>query len=255
MNVSRFVMLAVPLGVVLVYFVMQSLTWGEASNRDMIARGELMEEIKKRSFASLYDTIEQGFPDAYAEHEKKIEEIALDTELSRFEFGAELIEESDEFIAELRADNAGFLATAGRGPLLDIQRALLAILKDLEQTPDLCVAIARDGMDSLDRFELGRINPDLYGRWLLENVKAIIAGRDEPEAFEPPSERDWRVFLQSWRDDTDGVSASVQAYLSADASDPLMYCQGAEAFTRRLIADTTPSGLRILVDYSSKFTR
>ena len=39
MNVARVVMIAVPLGIVLIYFVMQSLTVGEAAHRDLVEDG------------------------------------------------------------------------------------------------------------------------------------------------------------------------------------------------------------------------
>lgn len=248
-------MIAIPLGVVLIYFIMQSLTVDEAAHRNLVADGQLMADIRKRSFPKLYDTIEANFPEAYAEHVNEIEDIALDTDLSQFELATELMAESDSFVANLRLDNARFLASAGRDQLLDVQRAQLAILKDLSTSPDLCVKVAKDGLGALTRSELGRIDRNLHGRWLVAQVAALAAGRNSPETFEPPTEHDWRIFLRGWRDEEGETTPQMQAYLTADVSDPTLYCEGAVAFARRLIADTTPSGLRILADYSGSTAR
>lgn len=250
MNIARFVMIAVPVGVVIIYLLMQSLTVGESPTRELVARGELMGEIEKRSFAGIYDAIQKGFPEEYAIHVKEIEEIALDTDLTTFELGPELMAESDAFVEALRRENARHLPMAGRDPLLNILRAHLAILKEQQETPELCVRVARDGLDTLDRFEIARIEPKLRGRWVLATIEALIAGRDAPETFLPPTDNDWGQFLRGWRDEEGGMTPSMEAYLLGDATDPALYCEGAIAFTRRLIADTTPSGLRILVDYT-----
>lgn len=52
-NIARFVMVAVPLGVALTYFIMQSLTVDEAEHRDLVEDGKLMHDIRKTSFAGL----------------------------------------------------------------------------------------------------------------------------------------------------------------------------------------------------------
>lgn len=252
MNIGRLVMIAVPVGVVIIYLVMQSLTIDESPTRELVARGELMGQIEKRSFTGLYEAIEKGFPEDYAGHVKEIQEIALDTDLTAFELGPELMAESDEFVATLRKRNAEFLSLAGREPLLAILRAHLAILKEKQDTPEFCVRVARDGLDALDRFEVTRIEPALHGRWVLATIEAMIAGRDAPETFQPPSDNDWGVFLRGWRDAEGGMTPAMQAYLLGNAEEAALYCEGAIGFTRRLIADTTPSGLRILVDYTGK---
>jgi len=47
----------------------------------------------------------------------------------------------------------------------------------------------------------------------------------------------------------------MEAYLSMQEVAPERYCDGAVSFTRRLIADTIPSGLRILADYTGSLSR
>lgn len=255
MNIARFVMIAVPLGVVLIYFVMQSLTVDEAAHRDLVEDGKLMEDVRKRSFPGLYEAIEAGFPEEYDKHVDEIEEIALDTDVSRYDLGPELLAESDAFVAELRAENAVHIRNAGRDPLLEIQRAQLALLKGLSETQKLCVAVAKSGLSELSRVELSRIEPDLHGRWLTAQFAAMATGRDKPETFEKPSEEDWRVFLKGWRDAEGETTPAMQAYLWSNEEDPGLYCEGAIGFARRLIADTTPSGLRILADYTASLAR
>ncbi len=252
MNVARFVVMAVPAGVVVTYFVMQSLTVGESPHRELVTSGELMEEVSRRSFAGLYDAIETGFPEAYADHADEIREIALDTDVASYDLGPELIAESDAFVAQLREENAQYLPLAGRTAMLDIQRAQVALLKDLAGTPDLCVKVAQDGLDALDRYELRQIKRDLHGRWLVAQVDAMAAGRAAPEEFRPPTDADWGVFLRGWRDAEGAMTPAMEAYLSSDLSDAALYCEGALGFSRRLIADTTPSGLRILADYTGR---
>ncbi len=255
MNIARFVMIAVPLGVVLIYFVMQSLTVGEAAHRDLVEDGKLMEDIRKRSFPGLYEAIEAGFPENYAEHVEEIEEIALDTDVAQHDLGPKLTAESDAFVAELRAENAVHVRNAGRDPLLEIQRAQLALLKGLSETPELCLAVAKYGLSKLSRVELSRVEPDLHGRWLTAQFAAMATGRDMPETFEKPSEEDWRIFLKGWRDAGGETTPAMQAYLWSNEEDPGLYCEGAIGFARRLIADTTPSGLRILADYTASLAR
>lgn len=52
-NIALFVMVAVPLGVALTYFIMQSLTVDEAEHRDLVEDGKLMHDIRKTSFPGL----------------------------------------------------------------------------------------------------------------------------------------------------------------------------------------------------------
>lgn len=255
MNVARVVMIAVPLGIVLIYFVMQSLTVGEAAHRDLVEDGKLMEDIRKRQLPGLYDVIETGFPDEYAEHVDGIEEIALDTDVARHDLGPELMAESDSFVAALRAENAEHVRNAGRDPLLEIQRAQLVLLKGLSGSPELCLSVAKGGLSRLSRVELSQIEPDVHGRWLTAQFKAMAVGRDAPETFEKPSENDWRIFLQGWREAEGEMTPAMEAYLWSNEEDPGLYCEGAIGFARRLIADTTPSGLRILADYTASLAR
>ncbi len=255
MNIARFVMVAVPLGVVLIYFIMQSLTVGEAAHRDLVQDGKLMQDVRKRSFPGLYDAIEAGFPIAYSEHVEDIEEIALDTDVARHDLGPALMAESDAFVAELRGENAQYISLAGRGPLLEIQRAQLALLKDLAGSPELCGRVAKGGLTYLDRAGLGQVDRHLHGRWLTALVTAMAAGRDAPEEFGPPSADDWYIFLRDWREEDGTTGPEVEAYLSSQKVDPELFCTGAVTFTRRLIADTSPSGLRILADYTGSLAR
>jgi len=255
MDIRRLVIIAVPVGIVLAYLVMQSLTVGEAPNRNIVARGEFLEEVKKRSFDGLYDQIEAGFPEAYAKHVQDINQIALDTELSRFELGQEVIEESEEFIFELRSDNLQYLATAGRAKMLEVQRAKLAVLKSIQAQPEFCASVARDGLHNLDRFDLGKIDRAAYGRWVNAVFAAIIKGRDTPEPFDAPSRADWRVFLSEWVKAEGEQTPNMQAFVKRDDSDPELFCQGMMDFTRQLIADSTPAGLRVLVDYTANLVR
>ncbi|MGK7654306.1 hypothetical protein ACSQ76_18435 [Roseovarius sp. B08] len=138
---------------------------------------------------------------------------------------------------------------------MEIQRAQLALLKGLTDAPDLCIRVAKGGLGRLDRVELSRIEPDLHGRWLTAQFAAMAAGRDMPESFEKPSEADWRIFLQGWREAEGETTPAMQAYLWSDEEDPGLYCEGAIGFARPLIADATPSGLRILADYTASLVR
>jgi len=53
MNIARFVVVAVPLGVALTYFIMQFLTVDEVEHRDLVEDGKLMQDIRKTSFPGL----------------------------------------------------------------------------------------------------------------------------------------------------------------------------------------------------------
>ncbi|WP_103763239.1 hypothetical protein [Roseovarius confluentis] len=119
------------------------------------------------------------------------------------------------------------------------------------ETPNLCLVVANGGLSKLNRIELSRIEPDLHGRWLTAQFAALATGRDMPETFEKPSEEDWRIFLKGWREADGGTTPAMQAYLRSNEEDPGLYCEGTIGFVRRVIADTTPSGLRILADYTA----
>ncbi|MFN3207784.1 MAG: hypothetical protein ACE369_02040 [Roseovarius sp.] len=58
LNVSRFILVAIPLGVVLIHFVMQLRTVGGAAHRDLVEDGHLMEDVRNWSFPGLYDGIQ-----------------------------------------------------------------------------------------------------------------------------------------------------------------------------------------------------
>lgn len=61
-NIARFVMVAVPLGIAPTYFIMQSLIVDEVEHRDLVEHGKLMQDIRKTSFPGLWDSIQAGFP-------------------------------------------------------------------------------------------------------------------------------------------------------------------------------------------------
>ncbi|WP_420558015.1 hypothetical protein [Roseovarius sp.] len=138
---------------------------------------------------------------------------------------------------------------------MEIQRAQLALLKDLSGSPELCGRIAEGGLAHLDQTGLGQVDRKLHGRWLAALVKTMAAGRDALGEFGPPSADDWYIFLRDWREEDGTTRAEVEAYLSSQKVDPELFCAGAVAFTRRLIADTSPSGLRIPVDYTGSLAR
>ena len=151
-----------------------------------------------------------------------------------------------EFTAQLRRDNAPYLATAPLDALRDLNRAALVILEGMADDPALCGQFALGGGASLTLAQAESLDMAHMADSSAATFRAIAAGRDTPVDHPEASDSDIVQTLSIWQSLDDVTPDMILALKSGDPAHP-QQCDAQLSFQRFIIENTDPIVERAMI--------
>lgn len=221
-------------------FASWQATQGQGTITSDQAESMMLAAAESDAQRDLYATVAETFPDDYQGFLQDMADLVNaegGTGQGSAQRGFTL---AQNFTANLRADNAHYLANAPYENIAKLRAANTVVLKDLLDTPSICAQYAVNGGASFTMDQLEFLNLDLFAATGTEMFVAIAAGRDTPVEHAEATQADINATLLMWTQQPD-VTPDIEASLmSGDPQNPL-YCAANISFENFIATSSDPT--------------
>lgn len=216
------------------------------SDRDAQIRSQIEVVFIRNDKSGLFAFLKQEFPIEYDAFLAKTSKQFSRSQKSGDDLRQAGFLAGRDFTLGLRRKNAHFLSTAPIGDIRAIFLSTLTLLESLRTDQKLCARFVASGTADFTRAEAEQLDLELMSQASLLIFKAIVAGRDRPQAHEAPRDSDWAQIRPDWESRSTPSDNMKQALYNQELANP-DYCEAAISFQRFIATDQSPGTVRVLV--------